>query len=418
VKFMKKLHKIGFSKLTSVKDAYNRLIESIEGNPSEEIPSKDCLNHVLASDVKSEMNIPPFDRSAMDGYAILAEDSFGASPSNPKTVKKVGTSEIGEICTEKVKKGEAIRISTGAIVPEGADAVIRIEETEIEEDVVTLLGSIPPGKNIAEKGEDVKEGEIILKAGTQIKAEQLALISSLGIETIKVTVPPKIAIFATGNELLEVGETYEGNKIYNSNTPMIVSLSKTYGALIQNQGTLPDDKETLKKYIKESSQTCQILVFTGGTSVGTKDFLPEVVEELGQIQTHGIAMRPGSPILIGSYQKCLIFCLPGTPVAAYVGFLQFVGPAIRKMLNCTQLDPRRSIPATITDDVPLSGMGYIHFLRVIIKEVENELHAIPYKLKGSGILTSLTEADGIVEISPIQEGLKRGEKVWVKLFPW
>jgi len=414
---LEKLRKIGFSKLTPLEDALETLFSHIQLNPIEDIEINNALNRILAINIICEMDIPPFDRSAMDGYAILAEDSFGASPKNPKSIKLAGITEIGESSTLKLNKGEGIRISTGAPTPEGADAVIKIEDTEIENNLISLYISLPPGKNISKKGEDIKIGTQVLDKGTGLKAEHIALLTSLGFKRVKVRAKPKVSVFSSGDELLEPGDILLPGKIYNSNTPMISALVNLYGGEVIRGETVKDDKSVIKNRLRYAAKDSQVIIFTGGTSVGTKDYLPEVVKESGTILTHGIAQRPGAPVLIGLLNDTLIFCLPGTPVAAYVSFLKIVGLAIRGMMGCSVLDPRSETRAEISRDVPVSGLGYIHYLRVIIEKSEEKFVAIPVKLKGSGVISSLTESDGIVEIPPYQEGLKKGEKIIVKLFP-
>ncbi|MFX0035729.1 MAG: gephyrin-like molybdotransferase Glp [Candidatus Hermodarchaeota archaeon] len=414
---MEKLRKIGFSKLTPLEDALEKLISYIQINNTEEIEISKALNRVLANDVVSEVDNPPFDRSAMDGYAIKAEDSFKASPKNSKEIKLVGTIEIGEYTTLKLNKGEGIKISTGALIPEGADAVIKIEDTEIEKEKIKLYTSVVPGKNISKKGEDIKKGNLVLTKGIELKAEHIALLTSLGFDKIQIRIKPTLSIFSSGDELIEPGNVLKPAKIYNSNTSMISALVNLYGGMVIRGETVEDDKETIKTKIIDAIKDSQIIIFTGGTSVGTKDYLPEIVNELGSILTHGIAMRPGSPVLIGLLNDTLIFCLPGTPVAAYISFLRIVGPALRKLLGAVVLDPRSEVLAIITKDVPVSGLGILHYLRVKIEKEGFNFVAIPVKLKGSSIISSLISSDGIIEIPPNQEGLKKGDRVIVKLFP-
>ena len=414
---MEKLRKIGFSKLTKLEDALEQLYSHINLNPVEEVEISDSLNRILAYHIISDLNIPPFDRSAMDGYAIIAEDSFGASPKNSKKIKLIGVIEIGEISNLTLNKGEGIRISTGAPIPEGADSVIKIEDTEIDNESISLYTSIVPGKNISKQGEDFKIGTQVLNHGVDIKAEHIALMTSLGFKKVKVIAKPLVSVFASGDELIEPGNPLEGGKIYNSNTPMISNLVKLYGGQIVRGETLKDDKQAIKTSLIEATRDSQVIIFTGGTSVGTKDFLPEIVSETGTVLTHGIAMRPGSPILIGMLNKSLIFCLPGTPVAAYICFLKIAGIAIRKMQGCINLDPRLELIATVNRDVPVSSLGFIHHLRVKLKKTKDDIIAIPVRLKGSGVISTLTESDGIVEISSFQEGLKKGDKIQVRMHP-
>ncbi|MFX0027005.1 MAG: gephyrin-like molybdotransferase Glp [Candidatus Hermodarchaeota archaeon] len=414
---MKNLRKIGFSKLTPLNEALNILFSKIQLSSSGEIEIEDALNRILADDIISKMDIPPFDRSAMDGYAIKAEDSFGASPKNPKKIKLVGTIEIGEYPRLRINRNEGIRISTGAPIPEGSNAVIKIEDTEIDKDIVNLYTSLVPGKNVSKRGEDLKIGTKILSGGVELKAEHIALLCSLGFNKVIVRTKPEISIFSSGNELIEPGEPLKPGKIYNSNTLMISALVNLYGGTVIRSETVKDDKESIKKKLFEASKDSQIIIFTGGTSVGTKDYLPGIIEELGFILTHGVAQRPGSPALIGFLNGTLTFCLPGTPVAAYVSFLRITGPSIRKMLGCLILDPRISIKAKIARDIPVSSLGFLHYLRVKLEKHNEEIIAVPVKLRGSGVISSLTSSDGIVEILPHQEGLKKGENVIVKLHP-
>ena len=415
---VEKLREIGFSTLTMLEDALEKLFSQVNLTPIEEIKTINSLNRVLAEDITSKINIPPFDRSAMDGYALIAEDTFGASQRNPKTIRRVGLIEIGETSELNLSQGQGIRISTGAPIPKGADAVIKIEDTEIDEnETITLYTPLVPGKNISQIGEDIKEGTEILKKGIELKPEHIALLISSGIETIKSRRKPRISVFASGDELIEVGNPLEPSKIYNSNTPMISNLVLLYGGSILKGETIKDDKEAIINTLRDSVGSSDIIILTGGTSVGTKDFLPEIIHEIGTVFTHGIAMRPGSPILIGRLGDTFIFCLPGTPVAAYIGFLKIVGPAIRKMMSCSILDPRLETKAIIDKDVPVSSMGFLNFLRVKIVRKNEQIVAIPIKLKGSGVISSLTESDGIVEIPPYQEGLKMGAPVNVKLYP-
>ncbi|NHJ21863.1 MAG: molybdopterin molybdenumtransferase MoeA [Candidatus Lokiarchaeota archaeon] len=417
MKILKDLKKIGFSKLTLLDDALKRIASLTTSTSLIEVETSKALDRILGENIISAIDIPPFNRSAMDGYAVRAEDTFGASLSNPKKIKKIGTIEIGEQSDLAVEPGQAIRISTGAAIPNGSDSVVKIEDTKIDKNEISFYTSVVPGKNVSKKGEDIPRGTEILKSGIKIKASHIALLSSLGFNVLKVKEKPLVSIFAVGDELIETGNPLPINKIYNSNSPMISSLVETYGGQVVRKLSLKDDKAEIKKNLLLSSTDSQIIIFTGGTSVGTKDFLPEIVHECGEVLVHGIAMRPGSPILIGSLKQSLIFCLPGTPVAAYVCFLSIVGITIRKMLGCSNLDPRIEIIAEMSQDVPVGQMGYIHFLRVKLEKKGSKVLALPVKLKGSGVISSLTQSDGIVEISEEMEGMKKGDNVLVYLYP-
>ncbi|GAG85329.1 unnamed protein product, partial [marine sediment metagenome] len=259
---LEKLRKIGFSRLTPLEDALEKLFSRIKLNPMEEIEINELLNRILAIEIVSEMDIPPFDRSAMDGYAIKAEDSFKASPRNPKMIRLVGTIEIGESSTFKLNKDEGIRISTGAPIPEGADAVVKIEDTEIENDIINIYSSLPPGKNISKRGEDINKGTHVLSKGTELKAEHIALLTSLGFNKIKVRTKPRISIFSSGDELLEPGTPLQPGKIYNSNTPMISTLVEMYGGIVIRGETIKDNKIAIKNKLFEAAGDSQIIIFT------------------------------------------------------------------------------------------------------------------------------------------------------------
>lgn len=417
MKQLKSLRKIGFSNLTLLDDALKKINSYIKTTLSEELGTSKALNRILADNIISDLDIPPFDRSAMDGYAVRAEDTFGASQANSKIFKKVGKIEIGEQSDIVVNNGEAVRISTGAAIPIGADSVVKIEDTEIIDKKIAVYASIVPGKNISKAGEDISRGTEVLNAGVTLKASHIALLSSLGFRKISVKKKTVVSVFAVGDELIEVGNILPKNKIYNSNSPMVSNLVETYGGKVIREFRLKDNKDEIKRNLITSSKDSQIIIFTGGTSVGTKDYLPEVMQENGVVLVHGIAMRPGSPILIGLIEQTLVFCLPGTPVAAYICFLMIVGPTLRKIMGSLIEDPRSELIAIINKDVPVSRLGYKHFLRVKIEKQENKFLANPVKLKGSGIISSLTQSDGIVEISEDKEGLKKGEEVVVYLNP-
>ncbi|MGV9197677.1 MAG: gephyrin-like molybdotransferase Glp [Promethearchaeia archaeon] len=414
---VERLRKVGFARLKPVDKVLEKLMAQLKQKDGEKVPTNKCLNRFLSKEVRSKINVPHFARAAMDGYAVKAKDTFGASPKNPKHLKLVDQIEIGEVKEISIEAGEAVRISTGAAIPEGANGVVMIEDTELEQNEITVYSAVAPGKNVAKKGEDIKERTTVLSKGVQLKAEHIGLLSSLGMKHINVSQKPRISIFATGNELLEAGEPLLENKIYDSNTPMVRSLVEQYGGEVIQTSILKDDKDLISNTLSSATQPSDMVLFTGGTSVGTRDFLPEILHEKGEILAHGVAMRPGSPLLVAFYNGCLVFCLPGTPVAAYVGFVKFAGPSIRRMLGTQELDPRVKVNAIASKDIPVTKLGYLYFLRTKLEEEDARLVARPIRLKGSGILSSLTESDGIIEIPPNQEGIVKGDKVLVKLHP-
>ncbi len=411
---MTEIHKHGFKKLTLIENAWKNLSPYIKILPEEEIKSIDGLRRFLATDIVSNIDVPHFDRSAMDGYAVQAEDTFGASPHKPKILKIIDQIEINQISSKKLNQGEAIKVATGSPVPIGANAVVKIEDTKLIDDKIEVYTPLTPEKNVSKKGEDVKKNNVIIKKYHQLRPQDITLLIACNINTIKVIKQPTVAIISTGSELLEVGSSLKIGEIIETNTHSISLYTELYGGNPIRLGIVEDDPNKIREVLKKALEY-DIIVFSGGTSVGEKDLLPPIMEQEGKLLVHGIAMRPGSPTAIAIVKNKPVFCLPGFPVATIIGFEDFVGPTIRKMQGASILDPRPIIKATLTRGIP-SKLGRRDSARVKIERINGDYFATPIRISGSGIISSLVKADGVVKIPENIEGYEKNSVVNVYLY--
>lgn len=402
----------GFKKRTSVDEALKILLSHTPLPSIEEIGISRGLNRVLACDILAKIDVPPFDRAAMDGYAVRAEDTFGASQTNPIYLKVAGEVKIGEAKEIEVKPNEAIKIATGAPLPKGANAVLMYEYTRELDEEIEVLKPVTPGKNVSFKGEDVKKGEILLKKGRILKPHDIGLLASFGIEKIKVYRRAKVGIISTGDELVNLGEKLSEGKIYESNSYMLASLVKTSNSIPERKGIVKDNKEEIKKAIKEALSN-DVIIITGGTSVGKRDLVPEIIAEIGKILVHGISLRPGEPTGFGVIEDKIIFMLPGNPVACFVAFETLIRPMLQKMQGLSLMAYSHYLVAKgiLKRKIP-SEIGRRDFVRVKFdgKYVE------PIRVSGAGILSTLVRADGFVIVPENLEGFEEGEEVEVRLF--
>lgn len=407
---------LGFKTLITVQDALSKIKENIKYRIKEveEVSLLSSLGRISAEEIKASMDIPPFNRAAMDGYAALSDDIRGASPNNPAILKIIGKIEAGEIKQIKLNSGEAVEIATGARIPEEADVVIPYEEARRINNYIEVYKSLPKWKNISRKGEDLKRGETILPKNRVIRAWDIGVLASLNITKVKVYRKPRIGILSTGSELIELGEKIKPGKIVNSTKWMLAALIIENGAKYVDLGNIQDDIEKIGNKIREAIRNLDIIITTGGTSVGRKDYTVKAVEKLGaKIIFHGASIKPGKPTGIAVYKDKPIAMLSGFPVAALVGFEIFVKPII-EIICGVKFTPPPKIKAKITRRIA-STPGIRDFLRVKIVEKNGEHYAEPLKLTGSGILSTVTKANGIIVIPEEVEGLEEGEEVEVIL---
>ncbi len=410
-------------------DEVVKFLKEFRINPleTEYVDFRESLTRVCAEDITSKRDIPPFDRSAVDGYAVKAEETFGASMNNPVIFKVVEEIEIGERGSLKVREGEAVRISTGAPMPEGANAVVMIEHTsKIEENYIEVYSSLTPWKNVSRIGEDLRRGEVVVKKGDIIQPHHIALLAASGNLRLKVFRRPVVGVVSTGNELVdavdavEAQEDLQQGKIIDTNRYMLMNLVRQYDAEALDFGIVKDDPEALRNALTSALERADILVFSGATSVGTKDLLPEIINEFREAEDlfiHGLAIKPGMPAGIVSIQGKPVLLLPGFPVASYVAFNLLFPKIVFRMygLDFKEFYPPGSILKVIAGMRIPSSAGVRTFTRAILEKKGDRLFAYPLRTSGSGILSSLSKAHGIIEVPEEKEGVEEGEEVEIRL---
>jgi len=401
----------GFKKLTSVDDALRTFLGEVKTKRSKAIviPLHSALNRVLAEDVIAEEDLPRFDRSAVDGYAVRAEDTFEASQFKPKTLRITDEDEINS--------KQAKQIWTGNPFPKGANAVVMLENTKRINDRIEVWIPITPGENVSKKGEDVRKGTIAVKAGTCLKPQHLGLIAALGMTEVKVVEKPKIAILATGNELVEIGRKPQEDQIFEVNRLILSALCRQLGAEPIDLGIAKDDVDEIAGKMKIWLEKADATITTGGTSVGASDLVPEAVNKIGKpgVIVHGVAMRPAMPTALAVTDGNPIIILSGNPVAAMIGFEVFARPLICRMLGLEREEPRPTVKAKITKRITTT-LGRRTFVRVRINQRDGDFFAEPISARGSGIISTMTKANGYVVVPENREGLGEGEMVSVHLF--
>lgn len=406
-----------FRRLVSVDESLDRLRTSLslKAKP-EEVDLYDTTGRVAAQDVLSPIDIPPFDKSIMDGYAVRAEDTFGAHEDSPIKLKLMSSIIIGERPSIEVSKGGCASIPTGAPMPIGADSVVEVENTVRKNDVVRIYRSVTPGENVMRKGFDVREGQVIVRRGGPITPKEKGLLAAVGLRRVAVFKRPRVAVFSTGNELISPGYGLKPGQIYDVNSSVLSGLVTRLGGDPLFLGICRDHVTTIRETIEKATATADVVVITGSVSVGAGDVLRKAIEEIrgSAIIVHGIAMRPGKPTLLAVVREKPVFCLPGNPTSALIAFHVFVDPVIRKLSGMPE--QRGELTATLKEKV-FTERGKRTFVLARISKSNGEVlaHSIP---KGSGAVTTFAWADGYIEAPPDTEFIEKGEKVKVTLFRW
>jgi molybdopterin molybdotransferase len=388
--------------LMPVKMAQKIIDSSLKTLGVEEISLEHAYRRVLSQEIKSLLNSPPFERSSMDGYAIRAEDTFGFSESNPAILQIIDSIGAGQMSSKSINPGEAIRIATGAPIPEGANSVVMEEYTFSEGDKLRVEMCLSPGENVSPMGEDIKIGDTILRQGKVLKPQDLALIASAGYNSVKVFKKPKIAIVTTGNELVMPNPNIKGAEIINSNR-------YTFKAFVESALGIPtvvhcvDSADLVEKEFERLIATHDAIISTGGTAISKGDVVVDVTERIGKVLIHGVALRPGKPFGFGIIHEKPIFMLSGYPVAAIVQADVFVRDSIYKMQGIHNTP--RIFHKTASRKIP-SSLGRTDYIRA--KTDGNSV--IPLKIKGSGIIRSMVESNAYIIIEENLEGIGKGEE--------
>jgi molybdopterin molybdotransferase len=374
----------------------------------ETVPLGQAAGRVLAREIVSTVDVPSFARSMMDGFALRAADTMGASPYNRLALEVLGESLPGRLFPGEVLPGKAVRIMTGAPLPEGADAVLPAELVEAEGDRILAQGDVSPGKHIGQVGEDIAAGTTVLPAGRRLRPQDVGVLASIGAGEVPVVRRPQVGIVVTGNELLPAGSPPQGHMILDSNGPMLAALVERDGGVALNPGIVPDEPEAVLQAMRSPAD---VVLVSGGSSVGQEDHAPALLAEHGELTIHGIAMRPSSPTGMGRLDGRLVLLLPGNPVSCLCAYDFFAGRAIRVLGGRAADWPYRRVIRPLARKI-VSTVGRLDYMRVRLVEGQVD----PLAIAGASVLSSTTRADGFVLVPPDSEGYPPGAEVEVFLY--
>jgi len=408
-----------FRKLVTFEEAKKIINENFNTLPieDEDVALLEAYNRVLKEDLVSSLDVPSFDRSTVDGYAVKAEDTFEADENHPVSLNISGVIFAGEQPNLLLEKGDAVEIVTGAPLPEGANAVIMVEDVERLNNQLQVYTAVNPFMNVMKKGSDIKAGKIILHTGQVLGPSEIGALAALGLTKIRCFKPPIVAVLSIGNEIVNLGKTLPAGKIFDINSYSLSTAVIECGAKPVFFGVIPDDKDAIRKTLTTALASADIIITSGGVSIGPHDYTSAIVDSLGKpgVVISGIAVKPGKPTTIAFVQNKPIFSLPGNPAAALLMFYLLARPIIQR-LCCRATSDMRSIRA-FADTKLFSAKGRRTFALVhLVLDIE-KCRLIAKPLTGaSGAITSLTEADGFVEIPENQQYINKDEEILVKLF--
>lgn len=381
---------------------------------TEKLPLDRALGRVLAADCLAEEDVPAFDRSTVDGYAIKAADSFGCSDNLPAILTHVGEVLMGAEPETEIHTGACMSIPTGGHLPIGSDAVVMIEYSEDYKDgTIGILKPAGPGQNIIYRGDDVKNGQVVLNKGTFLKPHDIGALAAIGFSVVSVTRKPVVGILSTGDELIEIREQPKAGQIRDVNSHLLGAAVSAAGGEFRMYGICQDNFSILRETVKKMAEECDMVLLSGGSSVGLKDATPKIIESLGTLHVHGVAIKPGKPTIVGEIFGKPIFGLPGHPVATYFVFNIFVRNLIGKMQGQT-VAIEQVTTARLSFAVP-SNHGREERVAVKLSEAEGDIFAQPLIGK-SGLITRLSGADGYIRVPRDKEGFAKGEIVQVWLY--
>jgi molybdopterin molybdotransferase len=403
----------GFRSRTSVEAVLALIDRRVERLGSESIDPRTGAGRVLAADVVSGASVPAFDRAAMDGYALRGEETFGADPYSPISFRLIGRVRPGSEDCLVVESGQAAEIATGAPIPRGADTVVRVEATETDGRVVRVTEPTPPGRHMGRTGEDIPGGTIVLRSGRILRPQDLGVLSAIGFDRVEVVVRPRVAIVVTGDELLPAGTRPTGSRIADANSPMLAAVVTRDGGTPSVIGPLLDDRALIRSAILEASKTSDLLLISGGSSTGPEDHAPGLIDELGELAVHGVAIRPSSPTGLGFLGQQPVVLLPGNPVSCLCAYDFFGAPIVRRLGGRPSNWPYRAVELPLAQKLA-SVVGRVDYARVSIVEGRIE----PLAISGASILSSTTRSDGFVVIPADLEGYPAEAKVKVWLYDY
>ena len=375
---------------------------------TEHVAIADASNRVIAEAVVSSIDVPPFDRAAMDGYAVIAEDTFGASAADPRTLRAIDRVFTGQVAAMPVQRGTCVEIATGAPLPKGADAVVMAEETDRTGDAVRVMTPVYPKQHVGRRGADITAGQALFTPGVVLNPSRIGALAAIGRTQIEVFAKPRVTIVSTGNEIVEPGEPLEPGEIYDINRFTLGIIVEAHGGRPIVHRAVPDDLNSLAGAIAATAD-CDILVFSGGSSVGERDLLYDAIDRAGEIIFHGIALKTGKPTAFGRIGKRLVFGMPGYPSSCLSNAYLLLVPALRRMARLPEHQPMIVRAPLARRIISTTGRHQFYTVRLV------DGAAVP-AFKASGDITSMSHADGYIEIPAQTDIVEAGQTVEVRLF--
>jgi len=408
-----------FFKVVAPEEA-KRILLQVPSVGTERIATIEARARVLAEDLYSQVDLPHFHRAAMDGYAVNAKDTFGASASLPAYLKLAGSVEMGREVTRPLGKGEAMRISTGGMLPPESDGVVMVEYTEeIGDNMVEIHRGVSPWQNVIRIGDDIKKGELVFRRGRRLRGHDLGALTGIGVSSLSVYKKPRVSLISTGDEIVDVDAEPLPGQVRNINQHSLAGLIEGCGAQLNDLGVIRDDREALTRALKKALEWADLVLLSGGSSVGARDIALDAIQSLpgAKIFFHGISISPGKPTIFAEAGGKPLMGLPGYPVSALVIFDLFAAPLIRTVggeESAAACRFQKTTRAILKTNVA-SQTGREDYVRVSLEEADGRLYATPLPGK-SGAIFTLVKADGMVRIDLNQEGIEKGEEVEVILF--
>ncbi|ACV48609.1 MULTISPECIES: molybdopterin molybdotransferase MoeA [Halomicrobium] len=395
---------VGFREQTRLGPARERLLDSLSPvSRTEAVPITDADGRALASEHTARRPVPHYPRAAMDGFAVRAEDTFGATRRSPVRLER----------SESVGPNAACRVHTGSELPEGADAVVQVEQVEADDATIEVFDAVASGQNVAPVGDDVSDGQHLFDPGHQLRPSDLGLLKALGVETVAVFDRPRFSVVPTGEELVQSDP--EPGEVVETNGQTVAQYVRRWGGEPTYRDVVTDDEAALRSAI-ERDLDHDLIVTTGGSSVGERDLLPAVVDDLGTVSVHGVALKPGHPVAFGRVEETPILVLPGYPVATIVNAVQLLRPALKKLAHLPEREP--PVTEARLERKVASEVGTRSFVRVRLDRDGDERTATPTRASGAGVLSSVALADGWVVVPEDSEGYDAGRTVAVEDWEW
>lgn len=396
--------------VTEAMQRINNLVHEIKD--SEPLPIRDALGRILAEDVHSTINVPGHTNSAVDGYAISSAD---LPVESPKTLNITGTAFAGKPFTQQVQRGQCVRVMTGAKMPPGTDTVIMQEHVQVDNDSIRFNPGYQSGQNVRHAGEDLKIGQVAISAGKKLTPAELGMLASMGIADIKVRRKLRVAFFSTGNELRSLGETLGEGEIYDSNRYTLHGMLSRLPVDINDMGVIADDPHAMRKAFEQASKTADVVITTGGVSVGEADFVKQVIGEVGNVDFWKLAIKPGRPLAFGKINDAVFFGLPGNPVAVMVTFYQFVQPTLKRIMGQSDINPPR-FKVLCTSKLRKKPGRVEYYRGILTTENDGRVTVCKAGMQGSGILSTMSKANCFIVLPADRSTVEPGQLVDIEPF--